>query len=234
MEKNNLDDKLFDAMLKVAAEEALKQEMDEMPSCEEMNTQYRPSPDLEKKIRKQISQHRLNEKVSLWKKSAVKVAVSAAVFIVISSTILLSVEATRNYIFNAAIKWHEDYFSIQHSNNKSNVADLKNYRLTYVPLGFKETSTVAIGDILKITYENDDGMRIVFKQSPSETSHILADYEGKKYSTIKVNGQEAYLFNATEDDKTNTLLWEFNGSMLTISSEVGTDELILMAENIKK
>ncbi|MCR6545521.1 DUF4367 domain-containing protein [Dehalobacterium formicoaceticum] len=236
MEKNNLDDKLFDAMLKIAVEKAFEQEMDELPSCEEMNAQYKPSPNLDKRIRKLISRHRFNKKVSSWKKTAMRVAASAAIVIVVSGTILLSAEATRNYIFNAAIRWQEDHFSIQHGDNDNNngVIDEKIYRPAYLPAGFMETSFNAIGDIIKITYENDSGMTIILKQSPAQSSHILVDHEDKKYSVIKINGKEAYLFETTKDDKNNLILWESQGIIFMISSEIESAELISMAESIQK
>ncbi|MGI6679670.1 MAG: DUF4367 domain-containing protein [Dehalobacterium sp.] len=236
MEKNNIDDQLLDTMLKIAVERAFEQEMNEMMSVEEMNDQYQPSPELDKKIRKLISRHRFKKKVSLWEKTFVKVAASAAVVIVISGTILLNVEATRNYIFNTVIRWQEDHFSFQHGDNDSNngVIDEKIYRPAYLPTGFMETSLNIIGDIIKITYENDDGMAIILKQSPAQSSHILVDHEDKKYSVIKINGREAYLFETTKDDKNNLIVWESQGIIFLISSEIESGELISMAESIQK
>lgn len=232
MAKNNYDDKLFDALLKIAVEEALEQEMEEMPSCEELNKQYKPSPSLNKKIRKKISQHRFKEKASSWKKAAVKIAACSAIVMVFSSVVLLSVEASRNYIFNAVIKWQEDYFSIQHIEN--NISDIKIFEPTYLPKGFIEVSSNIMGDIIKITYENENGIKITFKQSPSQSTHILADHENKKYAVIKINGKEAYLFSATEDDKNNAVLWESDGIIFIIISEIESAELILIAESVKK
>ena len=233
MPKNNYDDKLFDALLKIAATEALEQEMEEMPSCEELDEQYKPSPNLDKKIRKKIAQHRFKEKGSIWRKLAVKIAASAAIVMVFSSVVLLSVEATRNYIFNVAIKWQENHFSIQHD-YASNLLNGIIYRPTYLPEDFIEVSSNAIGDIIRITYENENSITIMFKQSPSQTSHILADHEDKTYSDIRINGQKVYLFNATEYDKDNAVLWESNGIIFNITSEVASNELILMAESIKE
>ncbi len=61
MRRNNTNDALFDAVLTAAAEEALRQKMDEMPSCEKLNKQYKPSLGLDKNIRKMIAKYRFRK-----------------------------------------------------------------------------------------------------------------------------------------------------------------------------
>lgn len=230
MQKNNYDDKLFEAVLKIAAEEAIEQEMEEIPTCEELNEQYKPSPSLDKKIRHLISRHKFKEKFILWRKAAVKIAACFALFFVLSSAVLLSLDATRNYIFNAVTKLHGEYFSIEHGENST--SNIIIHKPTYLPEGFIEVSSKEIGDIIRIIYENENGITIDFKQSPSQTSHILADYEGKEYLNIIINNQDAYLFKATEDKK-NTVIWEYNGIIFNITSEIESGVLIQIAESIK-
>lgn len=231
MQKNVYNDKLFDAVLKIAAEEALEQEMEEMPSCEELNEQYKPSPSLEKNIRKKLSRHKFKEKAMLYRKTAVKVAACITVVLVSSSILLLSADATRNYIFNAVIKWQEDHFSIQHDGSIE--SDKKILSPTYLPEGFTEVSIEVIGNIINITYENENGITIEFEQSPSKSTNLLVDNEDKEHEEIEINGHKAYLFITIVDDKSNTLLWEVNGVFFCIISEVEKDELILIAESIK-
>lgn len=57
-QKYNFADKLFDEILKIALEKAFEQEMEEMPSCEELNVKYKLSPALDKRIRKIISEYK--------------------------------------------------------------------------------------------------------------------------------------------------------------------------------
>ena len=232
MQKNNTNDKLFDAILKVATEKALEQEMDDIPSCEKLNTQYQPSSDLDKRIRKMISSHNRKNRSIEWKNIIIKILASFTVFIIISSTILLSVEATRNYIFNAVIRWQEDHFSIEHGENKTNGEGI--CLPVYLPEGFKEVSSNDTGDIIRIVYENADNVRITFKQSSSEIINFNGDNENKIYLDIKINGHTAYLFESNVVDKNNMLIWEINGTMYSLSSEIERNELIQIAESVKK
>lgn len=227
-----MSEKLFDSILKIATEEALKQEMEEMVSCEELNKEYEPSPNLDREIKRIIFQHRFKGKLFVWRKTFGKIAVAITIIIVISSTILLSVKATRNYIFNAVIKWQEDHFSIQHDGKDDTSYNLSIFRPTYIPKGFDEVSANVIGDIIKITYENKKEQVIILKQSSSQDSHILADYEDKSFIETRINGNKAYVFSAIEGES-NNVIWEDNGILFNIMSELEISELIMMGESIK-
>ncbi len=234
MQKDNIDDKLFDAVLKIAAEEAVKQEMENMPSDEELNAQYEPSHNLDKRIKKMIAQYYFKGRVAKWRKTALKIAIGAAIFIIVSSTMLLSVEATRNYIFNAVIKWQEDHFLIENKDDENVDAKSSIFRPTYLPKGFKEISINTVGKLTRIIYQNEEGIEISLKQYPSKTSKTAVDNENKKFIIIKINGKEAYLCESMDIEKESILIWELNGIVFNISSEIGVEELILIAESIKK
>ncbi len=234
MQENNINDKLFDAMLKIAAEEALRQEIDEMPSCEELNAQYKPSPALDKKIRKTISRHNFKEKAARRRKYAARTAACAAIFIIISSTVLLGIEATRNNIFNAIIQWREKYVSIEHSDNADNTQKNIIYRPTYLPEGFEEVSSKVTENYMKIIYENENNKIIIFTQGSAQSANILADNEEKIYTIIKINGRDAYLIDGDQSDKGSTIIWEIDGVVIVINSELKSTELIKIAESVKK
>jgi len=50
-------EKVFDALVESAAEEALKQEMDELPCCEELDLIYKPTPEMDLKINRIIDKY---------------------------------------------------------------------------------------------------------------------------------------------------------------------------------
>jgi len=56
-DKNNIDDKSFSNMLKRALIEAYEKEFEELPSCEELDALYKPSPEYNKKFEKMISEY---------------------------------------------------------------------------------------------------------------------------------------------------------------------------------
>jgi hypothetical protein len=232
VQSNDVEDKLFDAVIKVAAEEALIQEMSVMPSCDEANSLYQPSVSLDKKINKIISHHKRMIKAASWKKSTLKIAAAYAIFITISISILFSVEATRNLIFNAVVKLQEDYFSIEHSESSNVKPGI--YKPAYLPDCFKEASYTSTGNISTTIYLNEAGFEISLSQFSSQTSNILSDLEDKEFTNIEINQHDAYLVKSNDVGKDNTIIWEYSGYIFHLASQLESNELILIAESIGK
>lgn len=84
---------LLDAILDVAIEEAYQKEMNELPSIEELNRIYKPSPVLDKRIKKLINQKNIKLKMKHFTKNFVKVAAYVCIMFTLSLSILISVSA---------------------------------------------------------------------------------------------------------------------------------------------
>lgn len=103
VQEKSQNEKLFDALLKVAAEEALKREMESLPSVEELNELCKSSVEMDERIKRLIKHSFRKKKRNRIIKKAGKIAASVAITIAVLSTALLSVEATRNAIFNQSV-----------------------------------------------------------------------------------------------------------------------------------
>ncbi len=73
---------------------------------------------------------------------------------------LLSVEATRNAIFNAIIKKFDKYTEIKFNKGVEDETNNKLYSPIYLPQGFRETSVVTYGNSIMIIYTNNEGNEI--------------------------------------------------------------------------
>ncbi len=91
---------LFDALLKVAVSDALKKEMDTLPVNEELNETYKPSSELDRRIKKLIIQNRIKSKIKNYAKGFSKIVACIIIIFALLSITLFSVEATRNVILN--------------------------------------------------------------------------------------------------------------------------------------
>ena len=99
------NEKLFDAMVKTAFEEAVQQEMDSLPSREKLNEMYPSSEAFDKQIMAIIAKEEKTYKRRQASKQALKVftriAASIAILFTVSTLALMSVETSRVFIFNA-------------------------------------------------------------------------------------------------------------------------------------
>ncbi|MBE5966167.1 MAG: DUF4367 domain-containing protein [Lachnospiraceae bacterium] len=224
----------FDALLKVAISESLKNEMDLLPTKEELDNKYIPSAIMDRRIRKLIIRNRIKHKTHAYVKTMRKIAASIIIIITASSITLLSVKATRNAIFNAFIERFEKYTEIKFNDNTMNSKENNIYSPIYLPAGFKKISVKTYGNSVMQIYSDDAGKKICFEQWLADTGTALIDNENTKYSEIEMNGDTAYLFESLSEDDYNVLLWQSNGMVYELTSQINSNELILIGCSLEK
>jgi hypothetical protein len=237
MNNSELHNKLFNDMLKAAVEENLMNSLDTLPPAEVLNQEDPFSNGFYKKLMRISKKYYRKSLLRRSSRIAKRAAVFAAVGIFISLGSLLSVEASRNVIFNSVKEWKADHVDIYFQEKNGSGRQASNsgetlFDLPYLPSGFIKSKEMQIGPLYRIVYQNKENESIVFDQAPlSEEGKMMVDTEHTTYQEISINGQKASLFTAkTADDKT-VILWQNGKTSLKISSKIGKDELIRMAEN---
>ena len=232
------NEKLFDALLAVAVFQAFRQEMEQLPSNKELNRAYKPSPELEIQIKKHIKRSRIKAKRKHFAKSLGRAVTYIAIIFTLLTTAALSVEATRNAIFNTIIEWRDKYTAIQFEDSTKTKDTKQNglYYPTYIPEGFKKTETEKFGNTIVFIYGNETGEEIIFDQNPDGTVKTSVDNENTIYTEIEISGNKAHLFEGTKDEDASVLIWESEGIVFTLISQSVdiTDDLIRMGESIEK
>ena len=123
MNESELNIRLFDTLLKAAAVEDFQNELDALPSEQELNREYAPSEQLEKGIRSLIRESDRRRRRKKLSRLAKRAAVIAAIVIPISIGSLLSVEASRNAIFNSVMEWKAEHVDIHFQETTSGASE---------------------------------------------------------------------------------------------------------------
>ena len=239
MEHIDLRNKLFDTLLETAVQDNFQQELDEFPPEEVLKKEYAPSPELNLKIKRMIANNDHKLKILNLRKIAKRAAIIVAIILPLITASLLSVEASRNVIFNAVMEWKSDhadiYFQQDSSNQASQDTDENSlYQPQYLPDGFIESSTVKISATYEIRYQNKENASIIFDQTTlSGEGTTAVDTEHTTHKEITLNGQKASLFAAKSPNGKNYILWQIGKTNFKLSSSINQSELIKMAENIK-
>lgn len=235
------NEKLFDALLEAAVSQAFQEEMEQLPSNEELNAEYEPSPELDRRIHELIDQSRREARRKHFRRRLGKVATCIAVVFTLVATVTLSVEATRNRIFNAYLDWQDKYTSIQFK-DMADPAETKGidesslFHPTYIPKGFKQTSIKKFGKVIVLEYLNKEtGEKILFDQGPAGAGKTSVDSEHTTYREIEISGNKAYLFKGMRKDvDQSVLIWQSGGVKFKFTSLIDSSELIRMGESLKK
>ena len=234
MNSSDSDEKLFDALLKVASEEAFRQEIEGMPSCEEMNETYKPSAELDKKICNMIKRQKINTRLKRAMWITTRIAASLGVAIVALTALIFSVQAARNYVLNTLVEWQSDHASFNFGNQIDDAFNFKGYSPTYIPLGFEQTSMNLSDTFCVVSYQNQNGKLITIMMTLAESSDASIDIENTDYSEITVNQDKAYLFKAKAEGEVSIIIWQHDGIVFKVNSTIDYSEIFKVAENITK
>ena len=170
----NRNDKILDSLIETAADDAAFQEMNDMPSCEDLDKIYIPSPEMDKKVRRIISKIENEKRVKRFLKLSGKIAAGFLLFFALSATILMSVKASRTYIFNMFLKWNSGNVLINFK-----TADFDNivakYSFNYIPKGFSLTKIESDDRIKTYLYTNESNQQLIIQLSPADTGSFFLE-----------------------------------------------------------
>lgn len=241
MKKAEMKDQIFEVMLKSAVEENFQRELQELPREKDLSEDYELSPPAREKIEKMIREARRHSCRLRIGKIAKRAAVVAAVVIPISVGSLLSVEASRNAIFNALMDWKPDHVDTRYQNKgvssdaSSSASGYSIIKPKYLPEGFFEARTVQTESDFVTQYRNEKGEEILLRESPlTKEGTFGVDTEHTTRKDIMINGVTASLFVANPSGGKSYLVWRNHTSSFYLSSEIPWEQLVKMAKSVEK
>lgn len=239
MNKSEMEDRIFEVMLKAAVEENFQKELQRLPKEEDLTDDYELSEAAKEKIGRAI---RRAYRRSAWRRAgkvAKRAAVVLAVVIPVSLGSLLSVEASRNAIFNALLNWRSNYADIRYqekgvsSGQAPASSGMSVMEPQYLPEGFTAVNSTKNAQTNIVEYQDSRGQRIVFEQHPlKDEKAIGADTEHTTLKEVTINGRKASLFVADSKGGTSYLVWENRTYSFLLSSAIDPEELVKMAESV--
>ena len=125
-------EKIFNALLDIASDEAMLRGINAIPTCDELDNTYMPSESMDNKIRRIISRIEHSKRAKAIIKTEGRKAVRFILLLIISVMILLSVQASRNYIFITFIDWFDDLASFEFKESDP-ISLYDKYSLNYIP-----------------------------------------------------------------------------------------------------
>lgn len=230
-QKIDWNEKLFDAMLGVAIEEAVLQEMDALPSREELDAMYPATTAFDKKIKSIIAKEERDYKRKQMQKTLIKIVACIGIFIIIGTVVLMSVDASRIYILNAIISMQEDHLAFDFVYNEHSQLIEADILID----GFEYIGSQTYDNMLTISmYVNADGRNITIQRHEGANLRAAIDTDYREYSTIRINYHEIFLFEAEGNAENNVLMWEQRNAVIQIISNADIETIIVTAEALIK
>ena len=222
------NEKLFDAMVKAAFEEAAEQEMAALPSNEELNEMYPPSEAFDNRImaiiekeekayRERYKNGHNGYKRNRIIKTFTRVAASIAVLFTVSTLALMSIEPSRVFVLTTLMNMH-----MQHDQPQPLAA------AEFMPFSDEELPMI----------QRNWGMDLDIDVDMDADIDFDIDMAHRQFSVIDINGQEVFLYEAEdshEQYKRYIVRWSRGGIDFQISadpSDTNIDELLTLVESM--
>jgi len=222
--KRKRAENLFEAMLKVAVEETVDRKLASLPSNEELNKMFPPTV-ADEKILKIIADEKRKSKRQQSRKTLMKIASFAGIFFTISTTALITVEASRNFILNTIINIQADHVAFEFAGGglKENLN---------LPVGFEYMGSQVTENFSVSTYLNADGKQIIVQQHNASSIGTGIDTDYREFSTIYIKEQEVFLFESIDGVMHNVIMWQQDNVVFQVFANINIEEMISLIKNL--
>jgi len=226
------NEQLFDAILKVATDEALQKEMDALPSKEELDKMFPRTESFDRKMRGVIKKE---FKVARRTKTIHRFTRIAAIFCLIAFAgmgALMSVSASRNFILNMIINIRGDYVAFDFGAGGTPPPSGNSIVLGYKPEGFELESSIEMDTLILYVFIDNFDNHIIVQRFIGGQLALNVDYEYMDISEIQLGNRSAYLFSPTVEGVDGAIVWMLEQDVITITTSLDSEILVRVAENL--
>lgn len=194
---------------------------------------YEFSPRFEKKMQKLIRRERRFYFPLV--KTPVRRLVTITVTVIIALSVLtMSVGALRNAFFQFLTEVFHTHTTVASSETDGSPTDFRDvYEPTKIPDGFElvQKSDPSMETAYLSLYYKKDNQYIRFHQWLKSEYDVSINTEQDKAESIEINGFEGFLLNTDGDC---LITWDNGDYIFEISSNIGKNALISLAESVQK
>lgn len=223
---------ITDSMIRDAAIRSRELFADKLESNYDSERQHKPSPDFKKKIEK--LQRRADH--PLLYRPLCRIASIVLVLLISGGTLLAANVQARAAFFGWVKGIYETYFVYRFENSAGSDSVSSDYRPTWLPDGYTESTVDSIGSTVTIIYTNAEGQMLTFLYtcSPDEIDWFV-DIEQAQIKSTTINGNPAEILISEDAGNANGIMWTvYNERAYYISAFLSESELIQMAESVQQ
>lgn len=202
---------MLDKLLEIAAFEELSEQLEAFQTDAD-DTEHPVSHKLETHLRRAFRRQRRDSRRENRNKNQVyrtlrAAAIAVAVFLAVSFSGMMTVEAVRAEVYNVIVEIKDKFFSVFFTSEDDVVTEhdtIESYGIyepTYIPDGFDSASETDMGAYFKITYRSGDGLRLNIFQAPLPLGNAFdVDGEKRDIKQFESYGYSGISFRLVEDD----------------------------------
>jgi len=228
MEEQMFNDSLSEAVFRQTVIDNF--ERDTVETCKQPDIEV--SERQERRMEKLFAKEKWRKRgimIRLWAKRLVLAV--ASLFIVFNG-VLLTIPEVRATVADVLIKWFDEFTQFGQKGSTDN-ALFPNWHPSKLPEGFSKVSESQTDAIISIRYTNEEGSLILFKCVPNNDS-LSVNNENVDYSQIMNDGVVYHTFTAISHEHQSAVVWDMDGFIFTVSSNLPIEQILEVAWSVKK
>ena len=234
MNRDQVNDVVFEALFRQTVIDDFNEEIDSIPTNEQLAKIYTFSPEFEIRMKKLFIKDRSR---SLLKNTMLYSRRVASVLIIVLGllfgTLLFNTEV-RAAVEKVLVEWYEKFTSFTFSDDEF-IDKKKDWTLNYLPEGSTLKNYEVLGRITNIEFINEQGDKFRFSYRPEGSiTNISIDNENHKIDRCEILNNEAYCISAVDDKFDNGVIWNMNGHTFDLWGKISMNELKKVAESISE
>ena len=162
------------------------------------------------------------------KKMLKRALILVAVLTLTLGMLVVSVDAVRLKLFEFFMVDKDGYTDLQPSDGKVIENEMPEFYLIYVPEGYALSLKNVEQGMTTIIYKDDNDQYINFEAYTSNDTTASIDNENLQREQIRVNEFEGWHFY---NDDFDMVVWQVGDYLLNISSSLGKEETLKIAQN---
>lgn len=234
MNKNQVGDTVFEALFRQAVIDDFNEEIDSIPTNEQLAKIYSFSIEFETRMKKLFTRdHRKNSFKNAMFYSRKVASILIIVLGLLFGTLLFNTEV-RAAVGKALVEWYDKFTSFTFTDEGVN-AEKKDWMLNYLPTGYALKNYEVLGRITNIEFTNSQGDKIRFSYRPEESiTNISVDNENHEINSYVILDRDAFSVTAINDKFDNGVIWNMEGHTFDLWGKIPMNELKKVAESISE
>lgn len=219
-----------DDELRAAAGEWVRYVADALPEPEDCAYEF--SPQFERKMGRLIRRTAHPYRYRILQRAA---GFFLALLMGGSLLLILNTEV-RAIVFGWVKEQYETvYYHYFYEGTDIQTSDKIEYRLTWVPDGYKESEVIKAGDNVTVLYVNEEGQYLSFEYIIDlENSDLYIETVQTEKVSVMIGNTEADLYLSTAEDVASAVVWadEETDHLFLVSAFLEEEELVKIAKSV--
>jgi len=233
MDDKKLKQAQFEAMLELAVNENHNRKMSEIPPQDELEKAYSLSPQHERRMRTLFTKTRRADAVKKLRKLSFR---AAAVLIItaylIFGALMLHAEV-RGVVTRVIVESFDSFTRFRYVGDPAPNANTI-WQPSYLPSGFSWQGISYNTPMKGFGYVDDEGSVIRFHFAPAGTVSMTVGTSHSLGYITSIDNIDYHIFDFTDWDSNVSIFWEKDGFFFTLEAQLDVDELLKIAQSVKR